>query len=89
MAAQEEVYRKQVRAAYQLFMYDYFSKNRDAPIFTGTFSDIVDHLRNTIGNPRIDVKEMLVRTVPSYKDYADTDRVPIQRPAKLKFGEKK
>ncbi|MBW2987616.1 hypothetical protein KY336_03630, partial [Candidatus Woesearchaeota archaeon] len=47
-AAQEEVYRKQVRNAYQLFMYHHFIRDGHDR-FEGTFGDILEHLRETIG----------------------------------------
>jgi hypothetical protein len=82
-AAQEEIYRKQVRNAYQLFMYDYFVKEGHER-FDGTFGQILDYLRRTIGNPRIDVREMLIKTIPDYQNYRDEDPVPIENPFKKK-----
>ncbi|MBD3259373.1 hypothetical protein GF371_01955 [Candidatus Woesearchaeota archaeon] len=82
-AAQEEIYRKQVRNAYQLFMYDHFVKDGHDR-FDGTFGDILDYLRETIGNPRIDVKKMLIKSMPGYQNYKDEDPVPIENPFKKK-----
>jgi len=77
----------QVKAAYRLFMYDYFTENRDAPIFTGTFGDILAYLKKTVQNDRIDVREIMINSL-GYKGYNERDRVPIQRPKKMVFGKK-
>ncbi|MBD3259374.1 hypothetical protein GF371_01960 [Candidatus Woesearchaeota archaeon] len=86
-AANIEAQRKQVYNAYQLFMYDHFVKDRHDR-FDGTFGDILNYLRETIGNPRIDVREMLIKSMPGYQNYKDEDPVPIENPFRKKEEKK-
>jgi hypothetical protein len=80
----ETSHRMQVKAAYRLFMYDYFTKNKEAQAFAGTFGDILTYLRNTVQNERINVREIMTNSL-GYKGYTENDRVPIQRPKSLVF----